>query len=385
MIEFSSRVTDVEPAAPIAISNLVSDRIEDGADIIDLGMGQPDVETPDHIIEATKNALDAGYTTYTPSDGIVELRRAIAAYLRDRFDLEYGAEHVIATPSGKLALFETIQTIVDRGDEVVLFDPAWSSYDPMVRMAGGTPVHVDLSSYDFALEPAMADLDTALSDDTALVVVNSPSNPSGMVFSEAALAGLRDLVVDYDVPVLSDEIYAELIYEGEQRSLATFDGMLERTITINGFSKTFSMTGFRLGFMAAPTEHVEMAGKVHTHSVSCASNFVQRAGIAALENTDIDAFTAGMMETFTARRDLLVDLFADRGVEVPVPQGAFYAMVPIEADDDMQWCLNAVTEAGVGLVPGAAFGTPGYVRASLIEPRERIREGVARLADAGFI
>lgn len=385
MMEFSSRVTGVDPAAPIAISNLVSDRVEDDEDIVDLSMGQPDVETPDHIIEATKDALDAGYTTYTPSDGIVELRRAIAGYLQDRFDLEYEAEHVIATPSGKLALFETIQAIVDPGDEVVLFDPAWSSYDPMVRMAGGTPVHVDLSPYNFALEPAMDDLDDALSEQTTLVVLNTPSNPSGMVFSDDALAGLRDLVVDYDVPVISDEIYAELIYEGEQRSLATFDGMLERTITINGFSKTFSMTGFRLGFMAAPKEHVEQAGKVHTHSVSCASNFVQRAGIAALENTDIDAFTADMLETFQSRRDLLVDLFADRGVEVPVPQGSFYAMIPIEAEDDMQWCRNAVVEAGVGLVPGDAFGTPGYVRASLIEPEDRIREGVERLADAGFI
>ncbi|MFB6114303.1 MAG: pyridoxal phosphate-dependent aminotransferase [Halodesulfurarchaeum sp.] len=385
MIEFSSRVTEIEPAAPIAISNLVSEQQEAGADIVDLAMGQPDFETPEHIIQATKDALDAGHTTYTPSDGIVELRQAIAGYLSERFDLEYGPEHIVATPSGKLALFETIQAIVEEGDEVILFDPAWSSYDPMTRMAGGEPVHVDLAPYDFALEPGLDDLDRALSDETALIVLNSPSNPSGMVFSDAALEGVRDLAIDYDVPVLSDEIYGELIYEGRQRSMATFDGMMDRTITINGFSKTFSMTGFRLGFMAAPTDHVTQAGKVHTHSVSCASNFVQRAGVAALENTDIDAVTNEMVETYRERRDLLVDLLEERGIDVPVPEGAIYAMFPIDAEDDMQWCKDAVVEAGVGLVPGDAFGTPGYVRASLIQPKDRIREGIHRLDEAGFI
>ena len=385
-MEFADRVQAVEPAAPFVISNLVSELEEDGADIVDLSVGQPDVETPENVIEATKDALDAGHTTYTPSDGISDLRRSIADYLQTRFDLNYGPENIIVTPGGKHALYETIQAVVNPGDEVIMIDPVWSSYEPMVQLAGGEAVHVDTAPYDFKLAPALEDLEAAISDDTALVMINSPSNPSGMVFSDEAFAGVRDLAVEYDLPVLSDEIYAELMYgDTEQRSLGTFEGMEDRTITINGFSKTFSMTGYRLGFMAAPTDHTTQAGKVHSHSVSCASNFVQRAGIEALENTDVDAFTADMMETYEERRDLLVDLLAERGIDMPVPEGAFYAMFPVDAEDDMEWCKAAVKEAGVGLVPGKAFGTPGYVRASLVEPKDRIREGIERLEDAGFL
>ncbi|MDR5657062.1 pyridoxal phosphate-dependent aminotransferase [Halodesulfurarchaeum sp. HSR-GB] len=386
-MEFAERVHAVEPAAPFVISNLVSELEEqEDADIVDLSVGQPDVETPQHVIDATKDALDAGHTTYTPSNGLLSLRESIAGYLQDRFDLDYGPENIIATPGGKHALYETLQAIVDPGDEVIVIDPVWSSYEPMVKLAGGEAVHVGTAPYDFQLEPALDDLEAAVSDDTALIMLNSPNNPSGMVFSEAAFEGVRDIAVEYDLPVLSDEIYAELLYgDNEQRSLATYDGMMERTITINGFSKTFSMTGYRLGFMAAPTDHTTQAGKVHSHSVSCASNFVQRAGIEALENTDIDAFTGDMMETFEARRDLLVDLLEERDINVMVPEGAFYVMFEIDSDDDMEYCKDAVREAGVGLVPGQAFNTPGYVRASLVETESRIQEGIDRLEDAGFL
>ncbi len=385
-MHFAERVHAVEPAAPFVISNLVSELQEDGEDIVDLSVGQPDVPTPENIVEATKDALDAGHTTYTPSDGIIELRRSIAGYLQDRFDLDYGPENIIATPGGKHALYESVQALVDEGDEVVVFDPVWSSYEPMVKLAGGEAVHVDLAPYDFQLEPGLDDLEAAISEDTSLIMLNSPTNPSGMVFSEAAFEGVRDLAVEHDLAVISDEIYAELMYgDNEQRSLATYDGMYDRTVTINGFSKTFSMTGYRLGFMAAPEDHHTQAGKVHSHSVSCASNFVQRAGIEALENTDIDALTGDMMETFEARRDLFVDLLEERDIHVPVPEGAFYVMFEIDSDDDMQWCKDAVREAGVGLVPGQAFGTPGYVRASLVDTEERIREGVDRLEENGFL
>ncbi|MFB6361317.1 MAG: pyridoxal phosphate-dependent aminotransferase, partial [Halobacteriales archaeon] len=163
------------------------------------------------------------------------------------------------------------------------------------------------------------------------------------------------------------------------------DGMWERTITINGFSKSHCMTGFRLGYLAAPEALIDQVGKVHSHSVSCAGNFIQHAGIEALEGTDTDAFTGEMVETFRERRDLLVDLFEERGFDMPVPEGSFYAMIPIETDDDMAWCKRAAREAKIGLVPGSAFNTPGYARASLVDSTERIREGVENLADAGFI
>jgi aspartate aminotransferase len=385
VIDSAQRVDAVEPAAPFVITNLVSERKEEGEDIIDLSVGQPDYETPQQIIDATKDALDEGHTTYTPSDGIPKLRRAAASYLNDRHGLYYSPENIIATPGGKQALYETVQAIVDPGDEVVVFDPVWSSYEPMVKLAGGEAVHVDLAPYDFHLEPALDDLDDALSSDTALMMLNSPVNPSGMVFSHAAFEGVRDLAIDYDIPVISDEIYKELIFEKDQPSLAALDGMFDRTITINGVSKTYSMTGYRLGFMAAPTDHTTAAGKVHSHSVSCACNFVQHAAAEALTNFDTDSFAQEMTETYEQRSNLLVDLFADRDVEMPEPESAFYAMIPVETDDDMQWCKDAVREAGVGLVPGRAFGTPGYVRASVVDTEDRIREAVDRLATEGFI
>lgn len=385
MIEHARRVESIEPAAPFVISNLVAELTEEGRDVIDLSVGQPDVDTPPDIVEATKEALDAGHTTYTPSDGIPELRRAAASYLNERHGLDYGPENIIATPGGKQALFETVQAIVDPGDEVIVFEPVWSSYVPMVTLAGGEAVRVDLSPYEFRLEPALDDLEDAISEDTALIMLNSPVNPSGMVFSEAAFRGVRDLAVEHDLPVISDEIYNELIFEKDQRGLATFDGMFDRTVTIHGVSKTFSMTGYRLGFMAAPTDHTRQAGKVHSHSVSCASNFVQHAAAYTLTEVDTDAIAGEMRDTFERRQDVLVDLFADRGVTIPEPEAAFYAMIPIDTDDDMQWCKDAAREAGVGLVPGRAFNTPGYVRASVVDTEERIREAVDRLATAGFI
>ncbi len=385
MIDFAQRVDTVEPAAPLVMSNLVSELTEQGQDIVDLSVGQPDYETPEEIKQATKDAIDAGHTTYTPSNGIPKLRRAVATHLNERHGLDYAAENVIATPGGKQALFETVQAIVDPGDEVIVFEPVWSSYEPMVTLAGGETVRVDLTPHEFHLEPALDDLEAATTDDTALIILNSPVNPSGMVFSEGAFEGVRDLAVEQDIPVISDEIYKELIYDKDQPSLAALDGMKERTITISGVSKCYSMTGYRLGYMAAPTDHTAQAGKVHSHSVSCAPNFVQHAAAMALTEADTDAIAGEMTEMFRRRRDTLVDLFADRGVQIPVPESGFYAMIPVDADDDMQWCKDAAREAGVGLVPGKAFGTPGYVRASLVDTEDRIRQAVDRLATEGFI
>ena len=385
MIDYADRVGSVEPAAPLVMSNLVSELTEQGDDVVNLSVGQPDYETPEQIKKATKDAIDAGHTTYTPSNGIPKLRRAIATHLNERHGLDYEAENIIATPGGKQALYETVQATVDPGDEVIVFEPVWSSYEPMVKLAGGETVRVDLAPHDFHLEGALHELEAAISADTALIILNSPVNPSGMVFSDEAFRGVRDLAVENDLPVISDEIYKELIYEKDQLSLAALDGMKERTITINGVSKSYSMTGFRLGYMAAPTDHTAQAGKVHSHSVSCAPNFVQHAAATAMTDADTDAITGEMTEMFRRRRDTLVELFADRGVTVPVPESGFYAMIPIESDDDMQWCKDAAREAGVGVVPGKAFGTPGYARVSLVDTEDRIREAVDRLATEGFI
>ena len=373
--DYSDRIGRVEPSATLAISNLAAQKEAAGADIVDLSVGEPDFDTPQNVVEAGKDALDAGHTGYTASSGIPALTEAIAAKLRGN-GIDAAADEVIVTPGGKQALYETFQTLIGDGDEVVLLDPAWVSYEAMTKLAGGSLSRVDLAPHGFQLEPAIDDLAETVSDETELLVVNTPSNPNGAVFSEAALEAVRDLAVDHDIAVISDEIYERIVYDAEHVSLASLDGMFDRTITINGFSKAYSMTGWRLGYLHAAEEFVGQAGKLHSHSVSCATNFVQHAGVEALANTDESV--EEMRRAFAARRDLLVDQLADHGVDVAVGDGAFYMMLPVD-DDDTAWCERAIEEAAVACVPGSAFNAPGFARISYAASEARLREAIDRL------
>jgi aspartate aminotransferase len=380
-LAFAERVQRVEPSATLAISNLASELEAGGADVVDLSVGEPDFATPENIVEAAESAMEAGHTGYTPSNGIPELKEAIVEKLRGS-GVPCDTENVIVTPGAKQALYETIQSLIDDGDEVVLLDPAWVSYEAMVKLAGGSLSRVDLAPHEFQLEPALDVLAATVTDDTELLVVNSPSNPTGAVYSDEALAGVRDLAVEHDVTVISDEIYEQITYGTEITSLASLDGMGDRTVTINGMSKAYSMTGWRLGYLCGPESLVDQAGKLHSHSVSCAVNFVQHAGVEALRNTD--EAVAEMVAAFRDRRDLLVDLFADHGVDVAVPEGAFYMMPEVD-DDDQAWCEGAIEDAHVATVPGSAFGSPGYARLSYAASEDRLREGVERLAAEGYL
>jgi len=381
-MEFADRVGRVEPSATLAISNLSSELEADGIDVVDLSVGAPDFPTPENIVTAAKDALDAGHTSYTPSNGIPELREAIATKLQGQ-GIDAVADEIIVTPGGKQGLYETFTTLIDDGDEVVLLDPAWVSYEAMVKLAGGSLNRVDLAPYEFQLEPALDDLAEAVSDETKLLVVNSPSNPTGAVYSDAALEGVRDLAVEHDFAVISDEIYERITYGVEQTSLGSLDGMEDRTITLDGFSKAFSMTGWRLGYIHAPQDLIDEAGKLHSHSVSCAVNFVQHAGVEALSERT-DESVAEMREAFRERRDMLAELFAEHGVDVPIGDGAFYMMIPVD-DDDQAWCEGAIQEAHVATVPGSAFGAPGYARISYAASEERLREAVDRLVEHDYL
>ncbi|MFB6094155.1 MAG: pyridoxal phosphate-dependent aminotransferase [Halanaeroarchaeum sp.] len=380
-MNFAHRVERVEPSATLAVSNLAKELEADGEDVVDLSVGEPDFDTPEHIVEAANEALAAGETHYAPSNGIPSLRSAIADKLQGD-GMAYGPENVIVTPGAKQALFETFQALVDEGDEVVLLDPAWVSYEAQAKIAGADLTRVDLAATDFQLEPALEDLRAAVSEETELLVVNSPSNPTGAVYTRAAMEGVRDLAVEYDVTVIADEIYQHINYGREHVSLATLPDMHERTVTINGFSKAYAMTGWRLGYLAAPEGLVDQAGKIQSHSVSSAANFVQHAGVAALEGSS--GTREEMVDAFEERRDLLLDAFTDLGVDVPEPDGAFYLMVPVD-EDDQEWATDALRDAKVATVPGSAFGTPGYVRLSYAASAERLEEGVERLADTGYL
>ncbi|WP_049923142.1 pyridoxal phosphate-dependent aminotransferase [Halopiger djelfimassiliensis] len=398
-MEYTDRLTRVEPSATLAISALATELENEGADVVDLSVGEPDFPTPENIVRAGKDAMDAGHTGYTTSAGILELREAIADKLAAD-GLDHDTDEIIVTPGAKQALYEIVQALVGEGDEVVLLDPAWVSYEAMVKMAGGELTRVDLSESDFQLEPALDDLAEAVSDETELLIVNSPSNPTGAVYSDDALEGVRDLAVEHDVTVISDEIYKEITYGVEPTSLGTLEGMADRTVTVNGFSKAYSMTGWRLGYFAGPEDLIDQAGKLHSHSVSSAVNFVQHAGVEALENTE--TAVEQMVEAFEERRDLVVDLLEDHDVDVAVPEGAFYMMLPVDeecealrtSEDgsgdeprpvDQAWCEGALEDAHVATVPGSAFGTPGYARISYAASEERLTEGIERLADEGYL
>jgi aspartate aminotransferase len=389
---FADRVERVSPSATLAISNKASKLEADGVDVVDLSVGEPDFDTPQPIKDAAEQALEDGQTGYTPSNGIPALKEAIADKLADDGLDYYGPENIIVTPGGKQGLFEIVQTLIDdsdgqgpsasgtssrSGDEVVLLDPAWVSYEAMVKLAGGSLARVDTATHDFALEPAIADLEATVSDETELLVINSPGNPHGAVYSESALEAVRDIVVEHDVTVISDEIYGEITYDDvSMTSIGALSGMEGRTITLNGFSKAYAMTGWRLGYFAAPESVIEQAGKVHSHSVSCATNFVQHAGVTALR--EVDDEVEEMAAAFEERRDFLVSELHDRDVDVVEPEGAFYMMLPV-ADDDEAWCDDAISDAHVATVPGSAFGTPGFARISYANSKERLGEAIDRL------
>jgi len=382
--DFAARVERVSPSATLAISNKASELEAEGVDVVDLSVGEPDFDTPQNIKDAAEEALEAGETGYTPSNGIPTLREAIAEKLHgDGLD-QYGPENVLVTPGAKQALYEVFQALVDDGDEVVLLDPAWVSYEAMVKLAGGSIARLDTAQYDFRLEDALGDLKGLVTDETELLVLNSPGNPHGAVYGETALEGVRDLAVQNDVTVISDEIYQEITYgDAAPTSIGTLQGMRDRTVTVNGFSKAYAMTGWRLGYFAAPKALLEQAGKLHSHSVSCAVNFVQHAGVEALENTD--EAVEEMVAAFEKRRDYLVDLFERRGVDVVEPEGAFYLMLPLPTEDDHAWCEAAIEDAHVAMVPGSPFGTPGYARISYANSLERLEEAVERLDDADLL
>ena len=385
-MQFATRVERIETSEELAVGDIASELEAEGRDVIDLSVGQPDVQTPPAIVEAGIGAIEAGHTGYTPTAGLTDLRRAIAEKkFAERDGIEYGPENVLVTPGARLALFLSFQSFVEEGDDVILFEPVFTSFDSVVKLAGGRPIRVDLSAHGFKLEPALDDLAAAITPETEMVVVNAPVNPSGMCFSDAALDGLRDLAVDHDLVVISDEIYDELTYGAEQTSIATLDGMVERTITVNGFSKAYAMTGWRLGYMGAPVDVLDRLTRIYSHAAACAPNFVQHAGIAALEDVDIDEFAESVMETFRSRREYLVERCAERGIDVPVPDATFFVMIPLDTLDDVTWGERAIEDAGVALVPGSAYGTPGYVRVSLVQPKARIGEAVDRLVECELL
>lgn len=382
---FARRVTAIEPSPTVAVSDRARQLVAEGRDIIDLGGGDPDFPTPRHIVAAAADAMAAGDTHYVASPGIPELRRALVDKLRADNGLDYDPAEIVVTPGGKAAIYTTLVTLIDRGDEVLLLDPSWVSYAPEVILAEGTPVAVPLSAADtFTITADL--LRQYVTPRTKALIFCSPSNPTGRVATREEVAAIAEVAREHNLIILSDEIYEKLIYDGRRHlSIATLPGMRERTVTLNGFSKAYAMTGWRLGYLAAPAPIVKQVLKVHGHSVTCVTSFGQRGALEALRGPQ--EFIGEMLAAYDRRRRLVTDgLNAIPGVRCPLVEGAFYAFPDIRGTGlSSAACAEVLIErAGVAVTPGQAFGAAGegHIRLSFATSDELLSRAVERMAEA---
>ena len=355
----------------------------EGRNIIFLGIGEPDFDTPEHIVSAAKEALDAGYTHYTPSPGIADVREVIAADMSARLGYEAPASRIIVTPGGKPIMFFTILALAEEGDEVIYPNPGFPIYESMIRFAGATPVPMPLSE-ELGYNPNVDALRSLVSPRTKLIIVNSPNNPCGSVIPEDDLKTIAEVANEVDAVVLSDEIYKDFYYEGEHVSITKFDGMPERTVVLDGLSKSYAMTGWRVGYGLFPEELVEPVTRLVTNSVSCTAAFSQLAAVAAIEAPQ-DSVTS-MVAEFKRRRDVLVSgLNAIDGISCPVPTGAFYAFPNITGTGlpSQEFETRLLDEAGVSALSGTSFGVfgEGYARFSFANSQENLKEALRRMSD----
>ncbi|MDD4331793.1 MAG: pyridoxal phosphate-dependent aminotransferase [Methanosarcinaceae archaeon] len=373
----SARLKRVEESATIRISNIANQMIKEGSDVINFSLGEPDFDTPKNICDAAAKAMYEGQTHYSPSAGIPELRAAIAEKLRTENKLAVSEKEVLVTHGAKQAIFELMMGVLNDGDQAILFDPAWVTYDACVRFAGAETVWVPTNPEKGFLPEAFSEY---INDKTKLIVINTPGNPTGGVFSKSALKCIADLAIDHDLLVISDEIYEKIIYDKEHISIGSLEGIQDRTITVNGFSKAYAMTGWRLGYLAAPPEIFKLVQKIQSHSVSSATTFVQYGGLEAL--TGPQDKVQKMVERFKMRRDILIDGLDKIGLKCKRPDGAFYAFADVsEYGTGSEVAEMLLKDAQVAVTPGIAFGPSGknFIRISYATSVERIREALSRM------
>ncbi|MER3468852.1 MAG: aspartate aminotransferase [Thermoflexus sp.] len=355
-----------------------------GREIIHLEIGEPDFDTPAHIKAAAVRALEEGYTHYTPAAGIPALRQAIADYIRRTRGIPVGPENVVVVPGGKPIMFFAILALVEEGDEVIYPNPGFPIYESMIRFVGARPVPLRLRmENEFRVD--VEELAALITPRTRMLILNSPANPTGGVLTREDLAAIAELCLRHDLVVLSDEIYSRILYEGEHISIASFPGMLERTIILDGFSKTYAMTGWRLGYGVMPEPLAEAVTRLMINSNSCTAAFTQMAGIAALTGPQDDVDR--MVAAFRERREVIVEgLNRIPGFRCLKPKGAFYAFPNIEGTgmSSRQLAAYLLEEAGVAVLSGTAFGEygEGFLRLSFANSVENIRRALERIETA---
>jgi aspartate aminotransferase len=380
-IDFSQRVEALAPSVTLAIDAKAKEMKAAGIDVVGFGTGQPDFDTPDFIKDAAKKALDEGFTKYTAAAGIPELRQAIADKFKRENGLDYKASQIVASCGGKHSIYNVMMVLCEEGDEVIVPAPYWLSYPEIVKLAGATPVILETGDEtDFKITPDQ--LREAITSKTRLFILNSPSNPTGAVYTPDEIKTLGDICVEKEVLILSDEIYEHLLYDGAvHKSVASFSqAHQDQTIIVHGLAKAWSMTGWRLGFIAAPEAIAKKIAAIQSHSTSNPTSFAQKGGVAAL----VEPMThlAGWLEAFTERRAYACDkLSSIPGMSCYRSLGAFYLFPNISkfALSSSEFCSRLLEEESVAAVPGLAFGADEYIRISYATSMEQIVKGLDRI------
>ena len=380
-MKLAARVNQVSPSLTLAISAKAKAMKASGIDVCSFSAGEPDFPTPKHVCDAAKKALEGGKTKYGAVAGEIALREAIANKLKTVNKLDYNYNNIIVTNGGKFSLYNLMQALVEEGDEVIIPAPFWLSYIEMVKLAGGTPVVVDTyadNNYKITLEQ----LQEVITPRTKLFILNSPSNPTGAVYSPQEIRALAKLIVDNDILVVSDEIYENILYNSaEHLSIGSINPeIFQRTILCNGFAKSYSMTGWRIGYTAASEEIIGAMSKIQSHSTSNVCTFAQYGAIAALNESQECVQT--MLEAFTIRREYICQAINNIAqLSCPSPDGAFYVFVDISktGKKSLDFCNELLESEKVAAIPGIAFGADDCIRMSYATDLETIKKGITRL------
>ncbi|GMT38399.1 Aspartate aminotransferase AspB [Helicobacter bizzozeronii] len=376
---YATKIQNIAQSQTIAITTLAQELKAQGKDILSFSAGEPDFDTPQSVKEAAMLAIQKGYSKYTPVKGIPTLLEAISKKFREENQLDYSPSEVMVSNGAKQCLFNVFQALLNPQDEVIIPVPYWVTYPELVRYSGANPVFIPTNAQSqFKITPDQ--LQNALTPKSKILVLTSPSNPTGMVYSQEELHALAQVLKNTNVWVLSDEIYEKLVYEGAFYSFGAIEGMLERTISVNGLSKAFSMTGWRVGFLGTKDKTLlKHITALQSHSTSNINSIAQHAALSALSGVarvDVER----MRLAFEKRRDLAYNLVSQiPGIKVSKPQGAFYLFFEI-GQDSLEFCQSLLEKEGVALVPGIAFGMEGFVRLSYACSEEQIKTGCERLA-----
>lgn len=382
-MKLAERVNQVSTSLTLAISAKAKAMKAKGIDVCSFSAGEPDFPTPKHICEAAKTALDRGKTRYGAAVGELELRQAIVKKLQIDNNLNYQAENIIVTNGGKFSLFNLMQTLIEPGDEVIIPAPYWLSYPEMVKLAGGTPVVINPgANNDYKITSQQ--LEQAITPKTKLFIFNSPSNPSGAVYTPNEVRTLAKVIVEKDIMVVCDEIYEKILYEDAQHLSmgAVNEEIFARTIVSSGFAKSYSMTGWRIGYIAAPLEIIQAMARIQSHSTSNVCSFVQYGAISALESSQ--ECVQEMLQAFTKRRSYMYEAInAIPKLSCPKPYGAFYLFVDISqtGKTSLDFCNELLESKHVAAIPGIAFGMDNCVRFSYATDMDTIKEGIKRLTE----